>query len=143
MPSQGSHMVGDEVLGALDDPGEVTDAELLCLEQRRGNCQPRRIGKRVCLARGGLRFMHLESPNSQPLRGRQVEAEKIAAIIGHDIILTLIGALLHATCPELQLARLVARKRGLHDAPGRIRTCDRRLRRPLLCPLSYGRHGAL
>jgi len=29
--------------------------------------------------------------------------------------------------------------RNLVYAPGRIRTCDRRLRRPLLCPLSYGR----
>ena len=106
-------MVGDEVLGALDDPGEVADAELLSLEQRRGNCQPCRIGKRMCLAGGGLRFMHLESPDSQPLRGRQVKAEKIAAVIGHEIILTLIGALLRATCPELQLARLVARKLGL------------------------------
>src|SRR5215208_7558272 len=26
-----------------------------------------------------------------------------------------------------------------HSAPGRIRTCDRRIRSPLLCPLSYGR----
>ncbi len=26
-------------------------------------------------------------------------------------------------------------------APGRIRTCDRRIRSPLLCPLSYGRRG--
>jgi hypothetical protein len=25
------------------------------------------------------------------------------------------------------------------SAPGRIRTCDRRIRSPLLCPLSYGR----
>ena len=30
------------------------------------------------------------------------------------------------------------RKRG---APGRDRTCDRRIRSPLLCPLSYGRWG--
>ena len=29
--------------------------------------------------------------------------------------------------------------RGLVDAPGRIRTCDTWLRRPLLYPLSYGR----
>jgi hypothetical protein len=27
------------------------------------------------------------------------------------------------------------------SAPGRIRTCDRRIRSPLLCPLSYGRIG--
>jgi hypothetical protein len=26
-----------------------------------------------------------------------------------------------------------------YSAPGRIRTCDRRIRSPLLCPLSYGR----
>jgi hypothetical protein len=28
---------------------------------------------------------------------------------------------------------------GFRCAPGRIRTCDRRIRSPLLCPLSYGR----
>src|SRR5829696_2536813 len=27
----------------------------------------------------------------------------------------------------------------IRGAPGRIRTCDRRIRSPLLCPLSYGR----
>ena len=94
MRSQGAHMVGDKVLSALDDPSEVTDGELIHLEQRRGKCQPCRIGKRMSPTRGGLRLMHPESPNSQPLRGRQVEAEKIAAVIGHDVILTLIGALL-------------------------------------------------
>jgi hypothetical protein len=31
----------------------------------------------------------------------------------------------------------ICRKFG--SAPGRIRTCDRRIRSPLLCPLSYGR----
>ena len=94
-------MVGDKVLSALDDPSEVTDAELIHLEQRRGKRHPCRIGKRLSPARGGLRFMHPESPNSQPLCGRQVEAEKIAAVIGHDIILTLIGAL-----PSCHLARV-------------------------------------
>jgi hypothetical protein len=29
--------------------------------------------------------------------------------------------------------------RTFSGAPGRIRTCDRRIRSPLLCPLSYGR----
>src|ERR671910_466241 len=28
---------------------------------------------------------------------------------------------------------------SIRSAPGRIRTCDRRIRSPLLCPLSYGR----
>ncbi len=28
-------------------------------------------------------------------------------------------------------------------APGRVRTCDRRIRSPLLCPLSYGGIGQL
>ena len=63
-------MVGDKVLSALDDPSEVTDAELIHLEQRRGKRQPCRIGERMRPARGGLRFMRPESPNSQPLRGR-------------------------------------------------------------------------
>ena len=104
MRSQGAHMVGDKVLSALDDPSEVTDAELIHLEQRRGKGQPCRIGKRMRPACGGLRFMHPESPNSQPLRGRQVEAQKIAAVIGHNIILTLIGALCHATSRALESA---------------------------------------
>ena len=93
MRSQGAHMVGDKVLSALDDPSEDTDAKLIHLEQRRGQRQSCRIGKRVRPARGGLRFMHPESPNSQPLCGGQVEAEQIAVVIGHNIILTLIGAL--------------------------------------------------
>lgn len=109
MRSQGAHMVGDKVLSALDDPSEVTDAELIHLEQRRGKRQPCRIGKRMGPARGGLRFMHPESPSSQPLRGRQVEAEKIAAIIGHIIILTLIGALLPCRLARVDVSRLLLR----------------------------------
>ena len=31
-------------------------------------------------------------------------------------------------------------KRMRHGAPGRIRTCNPRLRRPMLYPLSYGRY---
>ena len=36
------------------------------------------------------------------------------------------------------LARRDGESRGAVSAPGRIRTCDPRLRRPPLCPLSYG-----
>ena len=33
----------DERLGTLDDPGEITDAQLVGLQQSRGDGEPRRI----------------------------------------------------------------------------------------------------
>src|SRR5436190_18676109 len=54
----------------------------------------------------------------------------------------------HGVTPGLPLSDRVVnqetrgpRVQGLRSAPGRIRTCDPRIRSPPLCPLSYGRVG--
>ena len=52
---------------------------------------------------------------------------------------------LSSGCRQIGLTRRLGRVRFrvicryFGSAPGRIRTCDRRIRSPLLCPLSYGR----
>src|SRR5829696_2047871 len=52
---------------------------------------------------------------------------------------------LSSGCRQIGLTRRLGRVRFrvicryFRSAPGRIRTCDRRIRSPLLCPLSYGR----
>src|ERR671921_909423 len=45
--------------------------------------------------------------------------------------------IVHIFCPPF--ARFTCKPAIFISAPGRIRTCDRRIRSPLLCPLSYGR----
>jgi hypothetical protein len=45
MHPQGADVMGDEVLGALDDPGEIADAQSFCFQQRRGERQPAVISR--------------------------------------------------------------------------------------------------
>jgi len=43
----------------------------------------------------------------------------------------------------INISTFMVFSRTFTSAPGRIRTCDRRIRSPLLCPLSYGRIGLM
>ena len=78
----------DEVLGTLDDPGEVADAQLVGVEQRRGKRQARRIGEPLCSRGRDFSRAGGETPLSEPLGRRKVEAEQIAAVFGHENIVT-------------------------------------------------------
>ena len=80
--------MGDEVLGALGDPGDVADAQLVRPGERRGNRQPRRIRESTDPERRALGRPRRELSLTQGLRGREVEAENIAPIVSHGVILT-------------------------------------------------------
>jgi hypothetical protein len=86
-------MVGDERLRALRDPRKVTNTQLARLEQRRRQHQTSRIGQRARLPRRVFRLSGCEPFIAQPLGDLQVEAEKLAAILVHTNILTLVPTL--------------------------------------------------
>jgi hypothetical protein len=78
-----THVVRDEVVGPLDDPGEVADAQLAALRERRRDQQPGRIAERL-RRRGGRRgIIDAEPTVTKLLRPRQVETEQIAAVLAH------------------------------------------------------------
>ena len=83
----------DEILRALRDPGEVADAELFSLTERRSEHEPGRVGERSGLACGALCLGKREPLQPEPLGDLEVEAEQLAAIGCHMDILTIIEAL--------------------------------------------------
>ena len=83
-----AHVVRDEVLRPLDDPGQVADAQLIRLGKRRRERQPRRISKCTHSIRQLLRSCFIEPRRSELLSAGQIETEKIAAVARHDYILT-------------------------------------------------------
>jgi len=44
-------MVGDQVLGAADDPGEIADAQLVGVAESRGDGESCRVGDAACAIR--------------------------------------------------------------------------------------------
>ena len=127
MRPQRARVVRDEVLSTLDDPGKVTDAQLVRVEQCRSKRQPGRIGKRVRLPCRRLRHGRVETPDPQSLGRREVETQKIAAIVGHDHILTFIGVMTWRTLGE-RACQPQAVVRPL-SAVGRIVADDQRAHR--------------
>src|SRR5436190_11139456 len=85
--SQRARVMRDEVLGALDDPGEAAHAELARVEQRCGKRQTRRIRESLRPRGRDLRGAGGETPLPEPLGRRKVEAEEVAAVVGHENIL--------------------------------------------------------
>ena len=86
-------MVGDEVLGPLGDPGEIADAQLVRARQRGGDRQARRIGERARLLAEPRRSSRVQALAPQPLGLLEVEAQQVAAVVGIDVILTLLVTL--------------------------------------------------
>jgi len=82
----------NECLGALDDPREITDAELVCFEQGRRDCEPGRIGEGTGEPGRVRGELTIEAAPAQPLRDGKIEAEKLAAIgRRHSNTLTSVG----------------------------------------------------
>ena len=75
--------MGDEVLGALADPGEVADTELAALAQRERDPQPGRVAERTEALRELARLPLRRPRGPDRFRLRQVEAEQLAAIVRH------------------------------------------------------------
>ena len=83
-------MVADELLGALGDPRQVTHAKLLVLgtgECRRDD-QPARVGQCARPHRRDLGGCGGQALGPKRLSARQIEAQEVAAVIGHGLILT-------------------------------------------------------
>ena len=74
-------MVRDEVLGSLDDPCEVANAELVDLEQRRREGQASRVCEPFRAAGGVVCRGRVEPSFPQALCGLQIQAEEIAVVI--------------------------------------------------------------
>ena len=83
-------MVGDEVLGALADPGEVTHAQLAAAAKRGRDLKPGRITQRGGRAGGSFRQLPRGSGEPQLLGARQVEAQQFAAVISHLVIIAIV-----------------------------------------------------
>ena len=90
-------MMGDEVLGPLGDPGEVADAELAALAERKSQHQPGGIAKRAepLCKHACLELRRPHGPDS--LGFPQVEAKQIATILPHTYILTSVEPLITVT----------------------------------------------
>jgi hypothetical protein len=80
-------MVRDEVLRACGDPGEVAHAQLAPLAQDGGQRKTGRIRERPRPPRRPLSDRVGQSSSSQRLRLREVEAQKLAGIVAHEVIL--------------------------------------------------------
>ena len=84
-------MVRDQCLWPLDDPREITDTQLICVQQGRGDREPRRVGERAGKLRSLRRRLAVHTPLPQSLGDGKVKAKQIALIIGHIDILTGVG----------------------------------------------------
>ena len=78
------------VLGAFADPREIAYAELVRAEECSSERQPGRIRQCPRLLGCIPRHALLEATLAEPLGHRQIEAEKIAVIVGHRHIVTCI-----------------------------------------------------
>ena len=79
-----------ERLGTLDDPGEITDAELISFEQCRGYREPRWICECAGQARCTDGSLCLDAPRPQALSNRKVETEQVTAVVRYPNILTIV-----------------------------------------------------
>jgi hypothetical protein len=79
-----------ERLRTLDDPGEITDAELVGLEKRRGEREPCGICQRAGQTGCEDGSVWLDALRPQTLGNGKVEAEQVAAVVDHPDILTIV-----------------------------------------------------
>jgi hypothetical protein len=71
----------DEVLRALDNPGEVTHAELARIRESGSQKETRCIGQRMGALRRILSLGGLNPTSSYPLGDPEVETRQVAAIV--------------------------------------------------------------
>ena len=68
-------MVGDQVLGARGDPGQITDAQLPTLPKSRRKHEPRRVREHPRPFSGLPRSLYPRQPNAYRLGPRGVETQ--------------------------------------------------------------------
>jgi hypothetical protein len=89
-------MMRDEILGAFENPGEVADAELPAVSQRGGERQASRIGEGFGLSGQVRSTVRVETPFAESLRPREIQAEEVAAVVGHEVILIIVEMIVDA-----------------------------------------------
>jgi hypothetical protein len=86
--AESAKMMRNQILRALADPGQVADAQLTAISQDDGESETRGIRERAGTRGGVLRLGQRETAAAQLLGTREIEAEKLAAIVAHALILT-------------------------------------------------------
>ena len=75
--------MGDEILGALENPRQIAHTELVGIEQDGGQDEPGGVRQSLRLP-GDLRGGDaIEASAAQALRCLEVQAKQIAAVVGH------------------------------------------------------------
>src|SRR5438876_6917789 len=81
-------MVRDEVLRALEHPGEIADAELATVTKRECERQPSRVRESSEWLREPLRRSLVDTCSTQRLGSRQIETKQFIVVLPHSDILT-------------------------------------------------------
>jgi hypothetical protein len=103
-------VVGDEILGAFSDPGEIADAELVPFTKRGYEREPRRVGEHTCAGGSALSVRRVQAVLAQRFRTVKIETEKVAAVVRQTVILTSVdtfrlGRTGYPRCVSLQRLR--------------------------------------
>ncbi len=111
-------MVGDEIVGPPRDPRQVADAQLLAVAKHARHPEPRRITQRRGRPRRSFSAIVADQLRPQRLSSRQVKTEKIATVISHPLILTIIEALSRSSQEDIETAvRLTDNVRAVKVLP--------------------------
>jgi hypothetical protein len=76
--------MGHEVLVALADPAQVTDAQLVCLGERNREDEPSGVSERPGSSRDPVCRISRESVTAQLLRTGQVQTKEVA-LVRHSV----------------------------------------------------------
>src|SRR5438046_1593340 len=98
-------MVRNEIRRAFADPRKVANAELPRFAHRGGEHQPCWVGERARAGSRALGRFEFESTSAQRLCQRQVQAEEVAAVVGHVLILTTVDSFPRSLASSRQSAR--------------------------------------
>src|SRR3954447_16007417 len=121
--------MGDEVLGSLRDPREVAHAQLVGTGQCGSDRQTCRVGQGPCLLSESLCRDRSQTLVTQALGLLEVEAQEIAAVVGHWVILTPVA--ISGCAEDVELSARVGRlsaTAGLAPAARRLEA-DRAMHR--------------
>src|SRR5205807_9630060 len=81
-------VVRDELVGALDHPGQVANAQLAASSEGKRDSQAGRVGQRLGSFSGAFELYQPRSLLAQRFGAGKVEAEQIASVVRHTNILT-------------------------------------------------------
>lgn len=92
--SKGANVVGDEVRGALDDPGEIADAQLVGCRQGRRDREPGRVRQSACPIGGKRSDVWIEALLPEAFGNSEIKTQQLALVV-HRLTLTHVVVLAH------------------------------------------------